>query len=76
MGLTLNSPTDAIARAYDAYVDKCHDEYYRDYGVCPECGDESLDGNSGRSRGGWWYEVWCLNDECGYRHDDCQAYDE
>lgn len=75
MSLTTNSSPDAIARAYDAYVDRCHDEYYREYGDCPECGHPTLDGTGGSDRGGWWCRVECLNDECDYAYDDVEIYE-
>lgn len=76
MPLTTNSNPSDIARAYDAYVDRCHDDYYGgEYGVCPQCGDESLNSTGGRNRHGWWVQSECVNDECGYSFDDCDTYD-
>jgi len=40
MTLRLNASPDAIARAYDAYVDRLHDEYYAEGPRCPECDAE------------------------------------
>ena len=75
MPLSMNASPDAIARAYDAYVDRLHDEYYREYGECPQCGGDSLDGEGGRSRKGWWSRVWCVSDDCDYETDDCEVYE-
>jgi hypothetical protein len=59
----------------DAHFDRLHDEYFRDYAECPECGCESLDGESGRSRGGWWWKAWCIEDGCDYEADECEDYE-
>ena len=69
MALTLASGQQAYDRALETYVDSLHDKYYGDeYGTCPWCGDHSLDSKKGRG----WYEVRCLNGECGYADDDCR----
>ena len=75
MALTINSHPDKIAAAYDAYVDRCHDEYYGDYEECPKCGEESLETtDSGSNRRGWWIEQVCQNEECDYSFDDADGY--
>lgn len=76
MGLNLNSSPDAIARAYDAYVDRLHDEYYREYPECPECGEPTLEVTGKRERKGWWSKEECLNDECDYSSEDCEIYED
>lgn len=67
---------DDIARAYDAYVDRLHDEYYREYPECPECGEPTLEVTGGRERRGWWSKEECFNDGCGYLSEDCELYDD
>ena len=78
MGLTINSSPDKIAAAYEAYVDRCHDEYYGDdYAECPECEEETLETvSSGSNRKGWWIEQVCHNEKCGYKFDDAEPYDD
>lgn len=67
---------DKVAQAYDNYTDRLHDEYYRDYPECPECGEESLEVTGGRERRGWWSKSVCLNDDCDYSDEDCDVYDD
>lgn len=77
MPLTLNSNPSDIAKAYEAHVDRLHDEYYGEqYSECPWCGDESVSNSSGRSRRGWWVKSECVNDGCDYSFDDCDTYDD
>lgn len=67
---------DQIARAYDRETDRLHDEYYREYADCPQCGEPTLDGSAGSDRSGQWCKVECLNDECDYAYDDVEIYDD
>lgn len=67
---------DDIARAYDAYVDRLHDEYYREYPECPECGEPTLEVTEGRERRGWWSKEQCFNSGCGYFSEDGELYDD
>lgn len=61
MPLTLHSNPSSIAKAYDAYVDRLHDEYYAEGPCCPEC-DAELDTEGDR----WGGQAWCP--ECDYTH--------
>ncbi len=74
-GLNLSSHPDRIARAYEAYVDRLHDDYYGDYSDCPECGESTLEVTGGRERRGWWVKHECHNEECCYTFDDAEPYD-
>jgi hypothetical protein len=47
-----------------------------EYGECPECGDESLEVESGGSRKGRWFTAECQNDECDYANDDVDIYED
>lgn len=42
----------AIARGYDAFVEREHDRYYADHGECQEC-DASLDEDGECEECGW-----------------------
>jgi hypothetical protein len=49
-----------------------HDEYYKEYGTCPECGNESVDEKSGKG----WAEWWCTEEDCDYAGDYVREPDD
>jgi hypothetical protein len=70
--MDINKAIAAAERAWEAQTDRLHDEYYRNYDTCPECGDESVDGKGGKG----WAEWWCMNEDCDYAGDYIQEPDD